>query len=250
MRVSAEHWNAFLLLAERYLPLITNKYDGSQGRQHLKDLWELVTTTLNGLGYGTKSIEEWRRAVTDWKSKTKLKWSKIQKELSATGGENFKNVKLSDTEERLLNIMGRKSVEGDRIPEIGIDVENKYFGAMDVENVQVTLDSYVRRIVNIFLQSIEIEHNYTVNDISQVASPSNENNISTKSNVETTIQKPRLKCKKRKLPGSQKDSDLKEQLSIMQNETISVLKELNSNLQKIANTFDNFVSVYKKHRSS
>ncbi|KAG5884246.1 hypothetical protein JTB14_011735 [Gonioctena quinquepunctata] len=120
------------------IKLITSKVHGLNGRQQLKEQWIYVDNALNPLGNGTKSVLEWRRAVTDWKSKTKVKWAKINKELKTTGGGSWKNIGLPSIEERLLNLMGRKCQEGDEVAELGLDKE---FPSYQHEDINYNIDS-------------------------------------------------------------------------------------------------------------
>lgn len=61
MRVTSQHWEVFINICERHPNLITNKFNGAQGKAEGRTLWANVATKLNGLGLGEKSIVEWRR---------------------------------------------------------------------------------------------------------------------------------------------------------------------------------------------
>ncbi|CAH1104433.1 unnamed protein product [Psylliodes chrysocephalus] len=63
---------------------------------------------------GKKTTAEWRRALTDWKSKTKAKAAKLRMAQEGTGGGLSTALPLTDCEKRLLSLMGNVAVEGDR----------------------------------------------------------------------------------------------------------------------------------------
>ncbi|CAH1105449.1 unnamed protein product [Psylliodes chrysocephalus] len=119
MRVTTSHWQLFLELAEQFPALITSKFNGPQGKAQGNELWKTVAARLNGLGYGEKTILEWRRALTDWKSKVKVKASKLRCSLTLTGGGSCDTPPLTGLEEKLLGLMGRKCLEGDEVKELG-----------------------------------------------------------------------------------------------------------------------------------
>lgn len=57
--------------------------------------------------------------MTDWKSKVKIKASKLRCSLSKTGGGSSDTPSLTDLEEKLLSLMGKKCFEGDETEELG-----------------------------------------------------------------------------------------------------------------------------------
>lgn len=61
MRVQAEHWATLLDFCEQCPWIITNKFEGPDGRMKYNEAWEKVTVLLNSLGYGTKTKEEWKK---------------------------------------------------------------------------------------------------------------------------------------------------------------------------------------------
>ncbi|KAJ8913401.1 hypothetical protein NQ315_008794 [Exocentrus adspersus] len=120
MRVTTSYWEAFLEAAEINPLLITNKFNGIQGKATGNDIWKSVAQKLNGLGYGVKTVQEWRRAVTDWKCKVKSKASKLRAAAVQTGGGSTETPPLTPLEEKLLALMGTKCIEGDKaVQELG-----------------------------------------------------------------------------------------------------------------------------------
>lgn len=61
MRVRLEHWTLLLDICEKNSELITNKFNGPEGKAKGHTLWQHVAHRLNSLGFGEKSKEDWRR---------------------------------------------------------------------------------------------------------------------------------------------------------------------------------------------
>lgn len=61
MRVKNEHWAYFISFAEEHPELVTNKFTGATGRASLNNLWQHITNGLNSLGFGEKTVDEWRK---------------------------------------------------------------------------------------------------------------------------------------------------------------------------------------------
>lgn len=120
MRVTSDHWNIIIQFAELHPQIITNKFiSPMHGKRNLKDLWEELSVKLNSLGHGTRSVEEWKKCLADWKSKTKTKCTKINIYSNKTGGGPAYTGALSNLEERLLSLMGKTAIDGDDVPEKG-----------------------------------------------------------------------------------------------------------------------------------
>lgn len=66
MRVRHEHWSAFLELAECNPEIITNKFIGVNARNRSVSLWERVKVSLNSLGFGEKTVEEWKKVANKY----------------------------------------------------------------------------------------------------------------------------------------------------------------------------------------
>ncbi|XP_018563682.1 uncharacterized protein LOC111691300 isoform X2 [Anoplophora glabripennis] len=227
MRVTAEHWKAFLDLAEENSELITNRFNGANGRLKINELWKKTTNILNSLGYGSKSTEEWRRALTDWKCKTKAKWSKVHKEMVKTGGGEYKNIMLSDNEQRLLNLMGKKNVQGDPVKEIGLEQGES--------------------------QPIEfVDHDYIVYDLENGVMYNSEENENLPSTSRKRIRdeiEPAASKKpnyKQKCLSQRRNDKFCNKLSDMQSDTMTILKEISANIKSIGDTFNQFLDIYKK----
>ncbi|XP_066582785.1 uncharacterized protein [Prorops nasuta] len=121
MRVTNEHWEVLLNFAENHPSIITNQFVGHHGKKNLRCLWEDLTKLLNSLGYGEKRLEDWKKTLVDWKSKTKAKAAKIRLHQSKTGGGERSFIILSPFEQHLLQLMGNVAVQGDKgLNKIGV----------------------------------------------------------------------------------------------------------------------------------
>ncbi|KAK5642872.1 hypothetical protein RI129_003755 [Pyrocoelia pectoralis] len=135
MRVNNDHWDVLLDFSEKHREIITNRATGLDGRQHLNKLWTELANQLNCLGFGAKSVEEWKKTLADFKSKTKQKAAKINHSQNKTGGGPMLEMTLTAREERLLSLMGTKSIKGDSLLEFGINLEHQKSTAKGSENV-------------------------------------------------------------------------------------------------------------------
>ncbi|CAH1114805.1 unnamed protein product [Psylliodes chrysocephalus] len=113
MKVRTDQCDLLLTMAENTPELITNKFNGIAGKAKGHAMWQTLANILNDLGFGEKTTAEWRRALTDWKSKTKAKAAKLRMAQEGTGGGLSTALPLTDYEKRLLSLMGNFAVEGD-----------------------------------------------------------------------------------------------------------------------------------------
>ncbi|CAH1994635.1 unnamed protein product [Acanthoscelides obtectus] len=61
------------------------------------------------MGFGFRSVEKWTMAVGRWKSKVKAKAAQLRIESQKTGGGCLNAAPLTDTEARLMKLIGWKS---------------------------------------------------------------------------------------------------------------------------------------------
>lgn len=61
MRVRLEHWQILLDFCEKNTEIITNKFNGPDGKAKGNVLWQSLSQKLNSLGFGEKSKDEWRK---------------------------------------------------------------------------------------------------------------------------------------------------------------------------------------------
>lgn len=120
MRLNNEHYEVIVNYAEKYPVIITNKFVGLNSKEKTHKLWETLVNQLNSLGYGALSIGEYKRRITDWKSKIKAKASTNIKDITKTGGGEGTPLVITRIEQRLLSLMGDRAIVGDKVEELGV----------------------------------------------------------------------------------------------------------------------------------
>ncbi|KAF9797328.1 hypothetical protein SFRURICE_006310 [Spodoptera frugiperda] len=86
--------------------------EGPSGKLNNLKTWSELTNVLNADAAGdTKSTDKWRK-VCDLKNNTKRKAARIYRAASGTGGGPATKLKLSELEERVLNLVGTQSATG------------------------------------------------------------------------------------------------------------------------------------------
>ncbi|CAG9771443.1 unnamed protein product [Ceutorhynchus assimilis] len=120
MRLNSEHYEIIVNFAERHPEIITNKVVGLNSREKFQKVWDDLANKLNSLGYGTLTVAEYKRRLTDWKSKVKGKKASVTKSLSQTRGGQGVGTIINKLEDRLLCLIGDKAYAGDNIQEMGI----------------------------------------------------------------------------------------------------------------------------------
>ncbi|XP_072939480.1 uncharacterized protein [Epargyreus clarus] len=101
---------------------LSRPHPGAQGRQRMEAQWNELSELLNSTGAGIqKQADKWKRVWSDWKTKTKSKASLINRDANSTGGEPSKIKALTPLEERVLRIMGLRSVTGQIVQKAGFE---------------------------------------------------------------------------------------------------------------------------------
>ncbi|KAK9739537.1 Kunitz/Bovine pancreatic trypsin inhibitor domain [Popillia japonica] len=73
--------------------------------------------------------------IIDWKNKTKGKVSQIKRHCTQIGGRSPSSKLLSDLEERLIKLIGRKTIYGDEtIKEMGFTIKPTFTESINIEN--------------------------------------------------------------------------------------------------------------------
>lgn len=243
MRVCQDHWRVILEFGEEYPEIITNKFTNHlQGKTKLKSLWDQLCMRLNSLGHGSRNVEEWKKTLADWKSKTKKKASQNIKEYEKTGGGPSCAIPLTSFEERLIALMGKTSVYGDGTVEIGIIVALKYvMSLINIICVGIKKRTQLHNVVNenivdqfeqvdhmehddfqelndVIIEEVILDHNYTQNHIiDDTNTESFENKKPKNSNMSN---KSKIKLKKRTTES-------------MHEEILQLLESMNNNISDI-----------------
>ncbi|KAJ8966024.1 hypothetical protein NQ314_003775 [Rhamnusium bicolor] len=120
-RTRPEHQRIIIDFVEKHPEMLTNSFRCAESRNKYNENWRILCITLNSVGYGEKSVEQWQRVLVDWLTKVKIKWINIKKDIKGTGGGPGSGSVLNDLEQRLLHLKGFSSVEGDgSTQEIGL----------------------------------------------------------------------------------------------------------------------------------
>ncbi|KAK4887466.1 hypothetical protein RN001_003737 [Aquatica leii] len=126
------------------------------------------------------SIIDVNETLADFKSKTKQKAAKINQSQNKTGGGPVLEITLTVREERLLSIMGTKSIKGDPSLEFGVNLQQHQLNTSTTlrempststnEEVLVQLRSQLGEVIEEILNMQSIinenefnEHDYTTN---------------------------------------------------------------------------------------
>ncbi|CAG9786538.1 unnamed protein product [Diatraea saccharalis] len=95
----------------------------AQGRMKAIKEWENLTNFLNSDATGeTKTTEKWKKVWSDLKNNIKKKAAKIHKAAYGTGGGPALQIRLTELEERVLNIIGPQSATGLPVVEAGLPI--------------------------------------------------------------------------------------------------------------------------------
>ncbi|CAK1580469.1 unnamed protein product [Parnassius mnemosyne] len=93
---------------------------GARSKETVDKLWNVLATKLNAHGSGSsKSGERWKKYWTDLKHKSKCRLAKRRQDYLATGGGPSSQDDLSETDKKILSIIGKQAVFGDsehRVP--------------------------------------------------------------------------------------------------------------------------------------
>ncbi|KAJ8910039.1 hypothetical protein NQ315_003681 [Exocentrus adspersus] len=235
MRVTSQHWEEFLSVAERHPALITSKFNGAQGKAEGNALWTSVATKLNSLGFGEKSVAEWRRAVTDWKSKTKAKASRLRLSSSQTGGGPVDATPLTPLENKLLLLMGKKGFEGnERVKEMGILAPF----TQPTEPISITKpDSATNYDIELSTVSTAIDENYEEEQGGE-HDYWGKRKITYSSNYDFSQNAKQLnkRMKTKAIPRVAKH------LEDLTSESVTILKNIDKNTSRIADSFEKLVN--------
>ncbi|XP_050497713.1 uncharacterized protein LOC126878857 [Diabrotica virgifera virgifera] len=234
MRVQAVHWEMLLSFCEENPQLITNKFNSSEGRAKAVAMWQTIANRLNSLGYGEKSVEGWRKTLTDWKSKTKAKAATLRRDQGQTGGGSPHLPPLSPLEERILSLMGVTAFMGNEtVPELG-------FGEVEVQHVEIS-DRETPK------SSMVVEHDYSdENQVDENDEPCTSHGHSsqgigkrgTKRKLEYGSGKGKSKSKGRMHLNVPASSGLLQ----LSRESVNVLKGIQKNTDRIATSLETLIS--------
>ncbi|CAG5052193.1 unnamed protein product [Parnassius apollo] len=98
--------------------------------------WEELAQLLNSDGSGdTKITEKWKKVWSDYKNNTKKKAARLNKAARGTGGGPAIHIKLTDLEQRVLNLIGVEVATGLAVEEAGLSQGN-YIQGNPIVNIE------------------------------------------------------------------------------------------------------------------
>ncbi|CAH0725458.1 unnamed protein product, partial [Brenthis ino] len=142
MRTSPSQFQSLVEFMERTGDL-SKPTEGSQGRITNIQMWVRLTKLLNSDSSGdTKTAGKWRKVWSDLKNNTKRKAARIEQSDGKSNGGRAHKLKLSDLEQRVLNIIGQSiTTEVVEFPEITLDQEDEKSSASKSESSESQSDS-------------------------------------------------------------------------------------------------------------
>ncbi|KAK9709253.1 Myb/SANT-like DNA-binding domain [Popillia japonica] len=232
MKVKPTQWNIMLEFLEEHPQLITQKFDGINGREEYNKLWAELSNKLNAMGLGSKSVEKWQRSLVDWKQKVKSKAQALREEQQRTGGGDVQTPSLNDNELRLINLMGWTAIRGNGNIELGLTPTTTAATITNPKFVKLPKNHYPKNLVLTPISSTTPVISPTpittipkLNPliISQESSSSNNNFSNPATNTSTPTRKRK-----------NNENELEE----MHSELMCTLRSINSNLGRLADSAD------------
>ncbi|XP_050316154.1 uncharacterized protein LOC126750555 [Anthonomus grandis grandis] len=125
-KINENHLRVFVEFMEENPDLARGRLSCSNAKEQFKRLWAKLANNLNSLGYGTRTIEKWQRTWSDYKQGLKRRAADIKRERMKTGGGPAYPDMLSDTDQRVILILGKTFFEGCGVEEKGF-AHGKYY---------------------------------------------------------------------------------------------------------------------------
>ncbi|CAG5047258.1 unnamed protein product [Parnassius apollo] len=120
MKTSSSQFDLMVTFMEQHGDLSKPSYNARGRIASLKN-WEKLAQLLNSDGSGgTKSTEKWKKVWSDYKNNTKKKAARLHKAAKGTGGGPAIHGKLTDLEQRVLNLIGVQVATDLTVEEAGL----------------------------------------------------------------------------------------------------------------------------------
>ncbi|KAL4719625.1 hypothetical protein ACJJTC_014712 [Scirpophaga incertulas] len=120
MKTSYSQFELLITFMEQHGDL-TKLCSDANGRLQSLRKWEQLKELLNSDGSGdSKATEKWKKVWSDFKNNTKKKAARLHREAHRTGGGPANFAKLSNLEERVLNLIGISNATGLAVEEAGL----------------------------------------------------------------------------------------------------------------------------------
>ncbi|CAG9773498.1 unnamed protein product [Ceutorhynchus assimilis] len=109
-KINDGRWQVLLGFMDRNPLFARGQFAGPNGKVIQRKLWEQLSSELNSLGSGSKSVEKWQKSDIKYGIKRKAAMNKLSLDETGGGPGNYK--KLNDYEQRILSILGKSFYEG------------------------------------------------------------------------------------------------------------------------------------------
>lgn len=90
-----------------------NRFEGSDGNSKKSKKWSELANTLKSMGGARKTSDQWQKYWADQRRETKKHAADLRASVNATCGGRPRIKPLTDTEEKVLAIIGPKSAYGE-----------------------------------------------------------------------------------------------------------------------------------------
>lgn len=123
-KVTQQQKAAIVDFMQQNYSFLMGKFTNLEGRNRKNQKWEEFSDTLNQLGPPIKDLAKWKKTWSDMKTETKKKFQTKRQNL-LTSGAGPTDVIFTPLDERIINICGKKTLDGDaEVNEIGFDVDS------------------------------------------------------------------------------------------------------------------------------
>ncbi|XP_034833824.2 uncharacterized protein [Maniola hyperantus] len=120
MKTSPSQFDLMVTFMEQHGDL-SKPSSNARGRISTLSKWEELAVLLNSDGSGdTKTPEKWKKVWSDFKNNTKKKAARLHRSATGTGGGAATYCKLTDLEQRVLNLIGVQVATGLAVEEAGL----------------------------------------------------------------------------------------------------------------------------------
>lgn len=132
-KVTQQQKAAIVDFMQQNYSFLMGKFTNLEGRNRKNQKWEEFGDTLNQLGPPTKDLAKWKKTWFDMKAETKKKFQTKRQNLLTSGAGPI-DVVFTPLDERIINICGKKTLDGDaEVDEIGFDVDSVSNEANDAD---------------------------------------------------------------------------------------------------------------------
>ncbi|KAF5281737.1 hypothetical protein FQR65_LT14577 [Abscondita terminalis] len=159
MKTTPEQYKLYLEMLESNIHFRENKVTPDNPTT-VSDCWEKLKNNLNCSGSPHRSVPEWKRVFTDWKSQTRKRARIGRNAMKETGNVGEPETELSELEKKLLHLTGNIVVEGIKgVPELGIDniknIEDALIEERNIPKIERQKKQPINNVDNNVLKEIQ-----------------------------------------------------------------------------------------------